>query len=127
MFLRFPSSFLHLLLHAARDLPHIVELYELNRQVKTTQIEQFLADYAWGGVNPNVKWVDDNHALAIFSCKEAAEALLDSGQKTFKARPYSKACEQAHLLPSEGERAWGGRGDYAVADCLFACCKVTDA
>jgi len=84
-----------------RELPHVVELYDLTRQVKTTQIEEFLVEYAWGGVGPTVKWVDDNHALAVFSCREAAEALLDSNQKTFKVRAYSKACEQAHLLPSE--------------------------
>ena len=100
-----------------RELPHVVELYDLMRQVKTTQLEEFLMEYAWGGVCPTVKWVDDNHALAVFSCREAAEGLLDSNQKSFKVRAYSKACAEAHLLPSEGEWALENTG-------LLLCCVV---
>jgi hypothetical protein len=83
--------------------PHIVEIYNLTRSVKTSHIEEFLLGFMWGGTTANVKWVDDEHALAVFPCAEAAQVLLDSSQKEFKVRPYNKASGAALQIAAEGE------------------------
>jgi hypothetical protein len=83
--------------------PHIVEIYNLTRSVKTSHIEEFLLGFMWGGTTANVKWVDDEHALAVFPCAEAAQVLLQSSQKEFKVRPYNKASGAALQIAAEGE------------------------
>jgi hypothetical protein len=90
--------------------PHIVEIYHLTRSVKTTHIDEFLLEFMWGGTSANVKWVDDEHALAVFPCAEAAQVLLDSSQKEFKVRPYNKASGAALQIAADGERCAGGFG-----------------
>lgn len=83
--------------------PHIVEFHGLNRGVKTSHLDEFLLDYMWGGTTANIKWVDDEHALAVFPCAEAAQQLLDSTQIRYKVRPYSKASGGALQISAEGE------------------------
>lgn len=83
--------------------PHILEIFGLTRSVKTSHIEEFLLEFMWGGTTANVKWVDDEHALAVFPCAEAAQVLLDSSQKEFKVRPYNKASGAALQIAAEGE------------------------
>lgn len=82
----------------------MVELYGLNRSVTTTHLESFLLDFLWQGCAANVKWVDDEHALAVFPCAAAAQALLDSGQRSYKVRPYAAASTAAQRLDSDGAR-----------------------
>lgn len=81
--------------------PHILEIFGLTRSVKTSHIEEFLLEFMWGGTTANVKWVDDEHALAVFPCAEAAQVLLDSSQKQFKVRPYNKASGAALQIAAE--------------------------
>jgi hypothetical protein len=88
------------------DNAHVVEIYRLQRSVKTSHLEEFLAEWAWAGCGPTIRWVDDAHALAVFPCAEAAQALLDSDQERYAVRPYCKASEQAREVPPEGEH-WG--------------------
>lgn len=83
--------------------PHIVEICNLTRSVKTAHLEEFLLDFMWSGTTANVKWVDDEHALAVFPSAEAAQVLLDSGQKEFKVRPYNKASGAALQIAADGE------------------------
>lgn len=58
----------------------------LDAQVRTEDLEIFLSDFCLGGIAPYVRWVDDNHALAVFPSAEAAAYLLESPQRTYKAR-----------------------------------------
>jgi hypothetical protein len=88
---------------AAANAPHIVEFHGLTRAVSTTHLETFLLDYVWGTTAANVRWVDDEHALAVFPCAEAAQALLASGQRDYKVRPYHKASRKALHVAPEGE------------------------
>jgi hypothetical protein len=79
-----------------------VEFHGLTRAVSTTHLETFLLDYVWGTAAANVRWVDDEHALAVFPCAEAAQALLESAQRDYKVRPYHKASRKAlHVHPEE--------------------------
>jgi hypothetical protein len=89
-------------------MPHVVELHGLTRAVTTADLELFLLDYQYGGVAPSVRWVDDHHALAVFSCKEGADALLESGQRQYGVRPWSQASAMAHEHPPEGGSRGGG-------------------
>eukprot|EP00878_Enallax_costatus_P034647 GHUV01038431.1.p1 GENE.GHUV01038431.1~~GHUV01038431.1.p1 ORF type:complete len:198 (+),score=32.84 GHUV01038431.1:838-1431(+) len=82
--------------------PHIVEFHGLNRGVKTNHLDDFLLDYMWGDTKANIKWVDDEHALAVFPCAEAAQQLLQSTQTKYKVRPYSKASGGALQIAAEG-------------------------
>lgn len=91
------------IVHAVvRQLPHIVEIYGLTRQQKTLDLEQVLSEYHWGGIPPDIRWVDDNSALIVFPCAEAAEVLLSAPLKQYKVRPYSQASALAHEVPVEG-------------------------
>lgn len=82
--------------------PHIVEFHGLTRAVSTTHLETFLLDYVWGKTAANIKWVDDEHALAVFPSAEAAQALLEAPQRDYKVRPYSKASRAALHIAPEG-------------------------
>jgi hypothetical protein len=65
-------------------------------------LETFLLDYLWGKTAANIKWVDDEHALAVFPSAEAAQTLLESAQRDYKVRPYTKASRAAlHIAPEE--------------------------
>eukprot|EP00879_Flechtneria_rotunda_P005435 GHRR01005728.1.p1 GENE.GHRR01005728.1~~GHRR01005728.1.p1 ORF type:complete len:394 (+),score=149.10 GHRR01005728.1:190-1371(+) len=86
---------------AVQTLPHIVEMYGMNRNIKTGHLEDFLLDFMWGAIAPNLKWVDDEHALAVFPNAEAAQVLLDTPQQQYKVRPYSKASSGALSIPAE--------------------------
>jgi hypothetical protein len=86
-----------------------VEIYNLNRSIKTSHLDDFLLDFQWGPTTANLKWVDDEHALAVFPCAEAAQALLHSPQSTFLVRPYSKASSGSLQIPVEGEMNAAGR------------------
>lgn len=87
---------------AALNQPHIVEFHGLTRAVSSTHLETFLLDYVWGKTAANIKWVDDEHALAVFPSAEAAQALLEAPQREYKVRPYSKASRGSLLIESEG-------------------------
>lgn len=89
------------LLIAAQSQPHIVEIHGLTRSVSTAHLETFLLDYIWGKTAANIKWVDDEHALAVFPCAEAAQVLLESPQRDYKVRPYTKASRAALHISAE--------------------------
>lgn len=88
---------------AAQSQPHIVEIHGLTRSVSTAHLETFLLDYIWGKTAANIKWVDDEHALAVFPCAEAAQVLLESPQRDYKVRPYTKASRAALHISAEGK------------------------
>lgn len=90
-----------------------MEIYSLTRAVSTTHLETFLLDYLWGKTAANIKWVDDEHALAVFPCAEAAQALLESAQRDYKVRPYTKASRAALHISPEGE-AWSLRVQVVI-------------
>lgn len=49
----------------AEDYPHILEISNFPVEYKTTDLNQIFAAYKKSGFD--IKWVDDTHALAIFS------------------------------------------------------------
>lgn len=89
-----------------------MEIHGLTRAVSTTHLETFLLGYLWGQTAANIKWVDDEHALAVFPCAEAAQALLEAPQRDYKVRPYSKASKGALQVSAEGE-------GWRCAWCVF--------
>jgi hypothetical protein len=102
-----------------REQPHIVEIYGLTRAVTSTHLEDFALNFLWGGTAPNIKWVDDEHALAVFPCAEAAAVLLGAAQSQYKVRPFSRASRGALSIPAEG--AWL-RGRCCGCCGCCACC-----
>ncbi len=81
-----------------------MEIFELSRAVKSEDVERFLADFAYLGTTPNLRWVDDEHALAVFPNEDAAQLLLDSKQWKYRVRPYIDASMGALLMPMEGKQ-----------------------
>lgn len=49
----------------ADDYPHILEISNFPIEYKTANLNQIFADYKKSGFD--IKWVDDTHALVIFS------------------------------------------------------------
>jgi hypothetical protein len=123
-----------ILLAAAHNQPHIVEIYGLTRAVSTSHLETFLLDYLWGKTGANIKWVDDEHALAVFPSAEAAQTLLESAQRDYKVRPYAKASRAALHIAPEGKKkecSWlhgcRNKGSWAVHrswQCWHALCST---
>lgn len=87
--------------------------------MKTGHLEEFLLDFTWGGLAPNVRWVDEEHALAVFPCADAAQVLLASGQERFRVRPHSAASSGALLVPPEGAGGAGARRQAAAGGSLL--------
>jgi hypothetical protein len=92
-------------------------------------LETFLLDYLWGKTGANIKWVDDEHALAVFPSAEAAQTLLESAQRDYKVRPYAKASRAAlHIAPEGKKKEYGwlhgfrnkglGQGTAAGSACV---------
>jgi hypothetical protein len=73
---------------------HVLELYGFPSTIKTDDLEDVLEDYRDFGFR--IKWVDDNHALAIFrSAQFAKDALKNVTHDVVKLRPFSKATQQS--------------------------------
>ncbi|GBG85608.1 hypothetical protein CBR_g40336 [Chara braunii] len=79
------------------DLVHVLEIYGFSPSMKTTDLEGWLDSYRADGVF--VKWVDDTHALAVFSSPAVARrAFATICDSRFKLRPYAEACPASKLI-----------------------------
>jgi len=71
------------------DFGHIVEIYNFSPELKTQDIMQALSSFRSKGFD--IKWVDDTHALGIFSSPIAAqEAIRLCSSPLMKLRPISQ-------------------------------------
>jgi len=84
--------------HDFNDLnfDHVIEIYDFPSTRKTVDIEKLLETY----YNMyKIKWVDDNHALAVFNTIEMAkEVLVKLDHPFFKVRGFNEASEKSKGL-----------------------------
>ncbi|XP_047434200.1 coiled-coil domain-containing protein R3HCC1L [Mugil cephalus] len=71
------------------ELSHIVEIYDFPTDFKTEDLLKLFQCYQKGGFD--IKWVDDTHALGLFSSPVAAREVLRSKHQLMKVRPLSKS------------------------------------
>lgn len=76
------------------DLDHVIELYDFPSAFKTEDLFNALSI---GGKPPDfsLKWVDDTHALAIYSSPYAAVDALAAGHCLVKMRPLAQAAKDS--------------------------------
>jgi hypothetical protein len=104
----------------------IVEIYSLTRAVSTSHSETLLLHYPWSKTGANIKWVDDEHALAVFPSAEAAQTQLQSAQLSGTTRFW--ACAKAsraalHIAPEGKKKEYGwlhGFRNKGSAQCTAA-------
>ncbi|CAL8330610.1 unnamed protein product [Lota lota] len=71
------------------ELSHIVEIYDFPQEFKTEDLLKLFQSNQLKGLD--IHWVDESHALALFSSPVAARDALRSKQPLLKVRPLSKS------------------------------------
>ncbi|KAI3352898.1 hypothetical protein L3Q82_019475, partial [Scortum barcoo] len=71
------------------ELSHIVEIYDFPSEFKTEDLLKLFQCYQQRGFD--IKWIDDSHALGLFSSPIAAREALRSKNPLMKVRPLSKS------------------------------------
>lgn len=71
------------------ELSHIVEIYDFPTEFKTEDLLKLFHCYQQRGFD--IKWIDDTHALGLFSSPIAAREALRSKNPLMKLRPLSKS------------------------------------
>lgn len=73
---------------------HVIELYDFPGHLTTQDIVSAFSSFKsrW-----DIKWVDDTHALGVFSSPEAAAEALAAPHPTIKSRPLNMATTQSKL------------------------------
>ncbi|XP_078671288.1 uncharacterized protein LOC144911270 [Branchiostoma floridae x Branchiostoma belcheri] len=72
---------------------HIVELSDFSAEFKTPDLVSALAEFQSQGFN--IKWVDDTHALAVFSTCAVARRALQITNPLLRVKPMSEATQQS--------------------------------
>ncbi|KAM6941906.1 coiled-coil domain-containing protein R3HCC1L [Lycodopsis pacificus] len=71
------------------ELAHIVEIYDFPAEFKIEDLLKLFQCYQQRGFD--IKWLDDSHALGLFSSPIAAREALRSKHPLMKLRPLSKS------------------------------------
>nr|XP_061788571.1 R3H and coiled-coil domain-containing protein 1-like [Nerophis lumbriciformis] len=102
---------------------HVIEIYDFPSVFKTEDLRDALFEYSDGGLK--ITWVDDTHALGVFSTEEAALKALSMDHPLLKVRRLAegskkaqdKAIRRAEFIQPVKERP---RTDSAVARRMVA-------
>ncbi|XP_053712219.1 coiled-coil domain-containing protein R3HCC1L-like isoform X1 [Synchiropus splendidus] len=73
----------------ADELSHIVEIYDFPPEFRIEDLLKCFHNYLRSGFD--IKWVDDTHALGLFSSAQDAREALRSKHSMMKLRPLSKS------------------------------------
>lgn len=71
------------------EISHIVEIYDFPSEFKTEDLLKLFQCYQQRGFD--IKWIDETHALGLFSSPIAAREALRSKNPLMKLRPLSKS------------------------------------
>ncbi|XP_037661197.1 coiled-coil domain-containing protein R3HCC1L isoform X2 [Choloepus didactylus] len=75
------------------ELPHVIEIYDFPPEFRTEDLLRVFCSYQKKGFD--IKWVDDTHALGVFSSPLTARDALGSKYTMVKIRPLSQATRAA--------------------------------
>ncbi|KAF1423148.1 Coiled-coil domain-containing protein R3HCC1L, partial [Spheniscus humboldti] len=70
------------------ELPHVIEIYDFPSDFRTEDLLRVFCSYQKKGFD--IKWVDDTHALGIFSSPITARDALSTKHLMVKTRPLSQ-------------------------------------
>uniref|UniRef100_A0A8C3PST9 R3H domain and coiled-coil containing 1 n=1 Tax=Calidris pygmaea TaxID=425635 RepID=A0A8C3PST9_9CHAR len=75
------------------DFGHVTEIYDFSPSLKTENLMEAFVDFHESGFK--IQWVDDTHALGIFSSPSAASQALGRRYPSLKIRPLIHATKQS--------------------------------
>ncbi|XP_071376614.1 R3H and coiled-coil domain-containing protein 1 isoform X1 [Centroberyx affinis] len=75
------------------DFGHVIEIYDFPAMFKTDDLLDAFTEYSDGGMR--IKWVDNTHALGVFSSESAALHALSIRHPLLKARTLSEGSKKA--------------------------------
>ncbi|GLV46335.1 uncharacterized protein CBL_13174 [Carabus blaptoides fortunei] len=75
------------------DLCHVLEIYDFSKEFQTRDLVSILDSMRC--TNYHIKWVDDNHALAVFTSGFAAGEFVQVKHPLIKIRAFADASEQS--------------------------------
>ncbi|CAL8337898.1 unnamed protein product [Lota lota] len=81
------------------EFGHVIELYGFPAMFKTDDLMDAFTDYSDGGMK--ITWVDNTHALAVFSSETAAHHALTIHHPLLKTRTLSRASQQSKAKASQ--------------------------
>ncbi|NXS57465.1 R3HC1 protein, partial [Brachypteracias leptosomus] len=77
------------------DFGHVTEIYDFAPSLKTEHLLEVFSDFHESGFK--IQWVDDTHALGIFSSLSAASQALGRRYPSLKIRPLIHATKQSKI------------------------------
>ncbi|GLH13216.1 Uncharacterized protein GBIM_17829 [Gryllus bimaculatus] len=77
------------------EFAHVVEIYNFPSEFTTPDLLSIFAPYKNGGFE--IKWVDDTHALGVFSSSRVAADVLAYEHPFVKTRPLSEATLESRM------------------------------
>lgn len=77
------------------DFAHVIEIYDFPHVYKTEDLLDAFTEYSEGGMK--IKWVDNTHALGIFSSEAAALHALSICHPLLGVRPLAEGSKKAKL------------------------------
>ncbi|XP_072335725.1 uncharacterized protein r3hcc1l isoform X1 [Scyliorhinus torazame] len=77
------------------EFSHIVEIYDFPAGFKTEDLLRAFSSYQKKGFD--IKWVDDTHALGLFSSAIAARDAISTKHPMLKTRPLSQASRSSKV------------------------------
>ncbi|NXC47470.1 R3HC1 protein, partial [Penelope pileata] len=77
------------------DFGHVTEIYDFSPALKTEHLMEVFSDFHESGFK--IQWVDDTHALGIFSSLSAASQALGRRYPALKIRPLIHATKQSKV------------------------------
>uniref|UniRef100_A0A8D0ESC7 R3H domain and coiled-coil containing 1 n=1 Tax=Strix occidentalis caurina TaxID=311401 RepID=A0A8D0ESC7_STROC len=77
------------------DFGHVTEIYDFSPSLKTENLLEAFSDFHESGFK--IQWVDDTHALGIFSSLSAASQALGRRYPSLKIRPLIHATKQSKI------------------------------
>ncbi|XP_016075442.1 PREDICTED: coiled-coil domain-containing protein R3HCC1L isoform X1 [Miniopterus natalensis] len=75
------------------EFPNVIEIYDFPQEFRTEDLLRVFCSYQKKGFD--IKWVDDTHALGVFSSPITARDALGSKHTMVKIRPLSQATRAA--------------------------------
>ncbi|XP_057276812.1 R3H and coiled-coil domain-containing protein 1 [Pezoporus wallicus] len=77
------------------DFGHVTEIYDFSPSLKTEDLVEMFSDFHESGFK--IQWVDDTHALGIFSSLSTASQALGRRYPALKIRPLIHATKQSKI------------------------------
>lgn len=75
------------------EFPHVLEVSNFPAEFKTQDLMMLFSQYKESGFD--IKWVDDTHALAVFSSSKIAAEVLATGHSFARVKPLAEATSES--------------------------------